>query len=357
MSQPADPDSIAPRVAVVILNYNGRAHLARFLPSVVAHSAGASIYVADNGSTDDSVSLIRAEFPTVQLILLTDNEGYAGGYNQALRRIEADFYVLLNSDVEVTPGWLTAPIALLRADATRAACQPIVRSWYDRHLFEHAGAAGGYLDWLGYAFCRGRLLATLETDNGQYVDDRPVFWATGACLFVRASAFWAGDGFDADFFAHFEEIDWCWRVQRLGYSVWTCGQATVYHVGGGTLPVASPRKTYLNFRNSLWMLYKNLPVGQLVPILLLRMVLDGVSALAFLKEGHLADIGAILRAHGDFYRALPRLRQQRRALQQSSTYRVQLYSGSLIWQYFVRCRKTFGKLRPVVVSPTLHDAK
>jgi GT2 family glycosyltransferase len=306
------------------------------------------VYVADNGSTDGSVALVRETFPAVQLILLTDNQGYAGGYNAALRQIRAAYYVLLNSDVEVTPGWLTAPLALLRADPTRAACQPVIRSWHARDQFEYAGAAGGYLDWLGYAFCRGRLMATLETDHGQYADDRPVFWATGACLFVRASAFWAADGFDPDFFAHFEEIDWCWRVQRLGYSVWACGQSAVYHVGGGTLPVTSPRKTHLNFRNSLWTLYKNLPAGQLFGTLFLRMILDGVSALPFLLRGQWADIGAILRAHGDFYRALPRLRQQRVALQASATHPVRLYGGSVVWQYIVQGRRTFSALRPVV---------
>jgi GT2 family glycosyltransferase len=333
-------------VAVVILNYNGSAHLSRFLPFVLQYSAEATVWVADNGSTDNSVAMVRRDFPAVGLLLLPANAGYAGGYNQALRRIRADFYVLLNSDVEVTPGWLTAPVALLRADAGRAACQPVVRSWHERGQFEHAGAAGGYLDWLGYAFCRGRLLATLETDTGQYANDAPVFWATGACLFVRASAFWAADGFDTDFFAHFEEIDWCWRVQRLGYSVWTCGQSTVYHVGGGTLPVSSPRKTYLNFRNSLWMLYKNLPVGRLVGVLLLRLVLDGGSAMLFARSGQWADIGAILRAHGDFYRALPRLHRQRATLRRTATHPVRLYGGSLVWQYFALGRHTFGLLRP-----------
>ncbi len=341
------PEPLVPQVAVVILNYNGQAHLAQFLPSVLAHSAGVPIYVADNGSTDDSVALLRAEFPTVHVIEMTTNAGYAGGYNQALRQVEAAYYVLLNSDVEVTPGWLTAPIALLQADPMRAACQPVIRSWQDRTLFEYAGGAGGYLDWLGYAFCRGRLLDTSEADLDQYADDRQVFWATGACLFVRASAFWAGNGFDPDFFAHFEEIDWCWRAQRLGYSVWVCGQSVVYHVGGGTLPVSSPFKTYLNFRNSLWMLYKNLPAGRLMGILLFRMLLDGLSAMAFMSWGQWANVWSVLRAHGDFYRALPRLRQQRVALQASARHEVLLYGGSIIWQYIVLRRRTFSALWPV----------
>ncbi|GAA4468909.1 glycosyltransferase family 2 protein [Nibrella saemangeumensis] len=333
------------QLAIVILNYNGQSYLERFLPSVLAHADGFPVYVADNASTDNSVALLRDRFPEVHLLQLTRNDGYAGGYNAALQQIKARFYILLNSDVEVTPGWIWPVLNLLEHTPRMAACQPKIRSYDRRSHFEYAGAAGGFIDWLGFAFCRGRLFDTLEEDYGQYDDDRPVFWATGACLFVRADVFHQTGGFDELFFAHMEEIDWCWRVQRLGYEVWTCGQSVVYHVGGGTLPKTNPQKTYLNYRNSLMMLYKNLPSDRLFDTLLLRLVVDGLSSARFLLTGQWRDIGAILRAHFAFYGRLRDLRLRRRQLPaQTEATHLPVYTCSIIWDYFAKGRKTFAAL-------------
>ncbi len=334
-------------LAIVILNYNGQPFLEKFLPTVLANADGHPVYVADSASTDNSVQFLRANFPSIQVIELPTNEGYAGGYNLALEYIQthyggATYYVLPNSDIEVTPGWLQAPLALLESNPNIAACQPKIRSYSQRDLFEHAGAAGGFVDWLGYVFCRGRVFATFEPDKGQYDDNRRVFWATGACLFMRASIFHETGGFDASFFAHMEEIDWCWRVQRIGYEIWACGQSMVYHVGGGTLPKANPHKTYLNYRNSLYMLYKNWPAdGLLWPKILLRLVLDGLSSLLFLKVGQWRDVWAILRAHFAFYGRLPQLHRQRQLLAQQQITDVGLFPKSIVWQYFAKGRKTF----------------
>lgn len=337
-------------LAIVILNYNGLTFLADFLPTVLANADGYPVYVADSASTDGSVAFVRNTFPRVRLIELPRNDGYAGGYNLALDHLQthyggATYYVLLNSDIEVTPDWLPPVLKLLEANPQIAACQPKIRSYAQRDLFEHAGAAGGFVDWLGYVFCRGRVFAHFEVDSGQYDDNRRVFWATGACLFVRADVFHQTGGFDASFFAHMEEIDWCWRVQRLGYTVWACGKSTVYHVGGGTLHKSNPHKTFLNYRNSLLMLYKNWPAdGWFWGKILLRLILDGLSSLLFLKVGQWRDIGAILRAHFAFYGRLPRLHQQRKALQRAQKNDVALYPRSIVWQYFGKGKKTFGEM-------------
>lgn len=335
------------KLAVVILNFNGQAFLQRFLPSVVEHTPdGFSIWVADNGSTDASLAIVRAQFPRVRVLELGTNAGYAGGYNQALAQIDAEYYVLLNSDVAVTAHWIEPILARFETNPLMAACQPKIRAVDQPALFEYAGAAGGYLDWLGFAFCRGRLFDTLETDQGQYDDDRPVFWATGACLFVRGSVFSETGGFDAAFFAHQEEIDWCWRVQRLGYQVWVCPTSTVYHVGGGTLPVSNPHKTYLNYHNSLRMLYKNLPEGRLWSTLLARLVIDGLSSLRFLKAGQFRNIGAVLRAHFAFYGQLGALKSQRQALLAQDKAKVDtlIYPKSIVGTYFLRGKKYFSAL-------------
>ncbi len=337
-------------LAIVILNYNGRSFLADFLPTVLANADGYPVYVADSASTDGSVAFVRSAFPRVRLIELPRNDGYAGGYNLALEHVRAQYggatyYVLLNSDIEVTPGWLTPVLKLLESNPHIAACQPKIRSYAQRHLFEHAGAAGGFVDWLGYVFCRGRVFAHFEVDRGQYDDSRRVFWATGACLFVRAAVFHQTGGFEAAFFAHMEEIDWCWRVQRLSYEVWACGESTVYHVGGGTLHKSNPHKTYLNYRNSLFMLYRNWPAdGWLWGKILLRLVLDGLSAVLFLKVGQWRDVGAILRAHFAFYGRLPKLHQQRKSLREQQKNDVALYPRSIVWHYFAEKKKTFGEM-------------
>jgi GT2 family glycosyltransferase len=334
-------------VAVVILNYNGRQHLATFLPSVLAYSSGAAVVVADNGSTDDSVAYLRAHFPAVQVLELGHNFGFAEGYNRALAQLPLPrYYVLLNSDVEVTPGWLEAPLALLETQPRVAACQPKLLDYFERERFEYAGAAGGYLDYLGYPFCRGRLFQTLETDHGQYNDNRPVLWATGACLFVRAAVFHEVGGFDGDFFAHMEEVDLCWRLWNLGYEVWACGEAAVYHVGGGTLHKSNPHKAFLNFRNSLAVLYKNHPSRRFGRHLALRLVLDGVAGLKFLFADDPAECWAVVRAHFNFYRHFARWHRKRKAIQAHASLAAQgyLYPESIVWAYFGRGRRTFTEL-------------
>ncbi|GAB3931971.1 glycosyltransferase family 2 protein [Larkinella terrae] len=334
-------------IAIVILNYNGKAFLEQFLPSVLRHSAGCPVYVADNHSTDDSVALLQEKFPAIRLIQLPVNFGYAGGYNAALKQIDARFYLLLNSDVEVSPDWLSPLLQLMEANPRVAACQPKLRAFKHPRLFEYAGAAGGYIDYLGYPFCRGRLFDTTEEDLHQYDDARQIFWATGACMLVRSEVFHRLDGFDPRFFAHMEEIDWCWRAKNAGYQIWYCPDSTVYHVGGGTLHKSNPRKTLLNYRNSLAMLYKNLPEGHVFLNILIRLILDGLSGLRFLASGHWRDTLAILHAHFTFYSWLPYLRTQRNALADLRNNRIthrEIYPHSIIWQYFVKGRKTFKSL-------------
>ncbi|MGA0556334.1 glycosyltransferase family 2 protein [Larkinella sp. VNQ87] len=336
------------QIAIVILNYNGRSFLERFLPSVLLHADGCPVYVADNHSTDDSVALLREKFPAVRLIQLSINFGYAGGYNAALKEVDARYYLLLNSDVEVSEGWLRPLRELMERNERIAACQPKIRSHAHPHLFEYAGAAGGYIDYLGYPFCRGRLFDTVEEDRQQYDDAREIFWATGACMLVQAEVFHRLDGFDPRFFAHMEEIDWCWRAKNAGYQIWYCPDSTVYHVGGGTLHKSNPRKTFLNYRNSLAMLYKNLPTGHVFLNILIRLVLDGLSGVRLLASGQWRDTLAILQAHFAFYGWMPFLRRQRNALAELRNNRIthpQIYPHSIIWQYFGKNRKTYRELR------------
>nr|WP_293838090.1 glycosyltransferase family 2 protein [uncultured Arsenicibacter sp.] len=338
------------KLAIVILNYNGLHFLKQFLPSVIEHADGFRVYVADSASTDASVAFVRETFPTVRVIELHQNKGYAGGYNLALDQLRhqyggATYYALINSDIEVTPHWLDPIVRLMDANPKIGACQPKIRDYNRRTYFEHAGAAGGFMDSMGYVFCRGRVFATFETDEGQYDDNRPVFWSTGACFVARADVFHAVGGFDDDFFAHMEEIDWCWRIQQRGYEAWACGGSAVYHVGGGTLHKSNPHKTFLNYRNSLFMLYKNLPAGNLWGKLFFRLVMDGLSALLFIREGQWADVWAIVRAHFAFYGALGRLRQQRKALQpQVPLSQLPVFQKSIVWQYFAQGRRKYSEL-------------
>ena len=337
------------QVAVVILNYNGKHFLEQFLPSVLKCSPQSTVYVADSASTDGSVAWLKGRYPNLPLIELPANYGYAGGYNRALSQITADYFVLLNSDVEVTPNWLAPVLKLLDENPQIAACQPKILDYNNRAAFEYAGAAGGHLDWLGYPFCRGRLFFDCETDTGQYNDAAPVFWASGACLFVRAKTFGEMGGFDEDFFAHMEEIDLCWRLQLAHYQVYCCPKSVVYHVGGGTLPASNPFKTYLNYRNSLAMLYKNLPPGQKWPILLFRLVLDGISAIRFLPKWEWANVWAIIKAHFAFYGMLPKLRKKRHEIWSKTTnekrkMKLLVYPKSIIWAYFVKGKKTYRDL-------------
>jgi GT2 family glycosyltransferase len=335
-------------VAVVILNWNGQALLRQFLPSVLAGSDDARIIVVDNASTDDSLAVLAAEFPTVEILRHAENLGFCGGYNQALQQIQARYYVLLNSDVAVTPGWLRPLRELLERNPAVAACQPKILAYAAPDTFEYAGAGGGYLDRLGYPFCRGRLFDTLEKDLGQYDDARPVAWATGACMLVRAEAWHALGGLETAFFAHMEEIDLCWRLWNAGRQVWYHGGSAVYHVGGGTLHKSNPRKTYLNFRNGLALVYKNVHPSELTGIMATRLLLDWVAALRFLTQGNTGDARAILRAHRDFFKLRGYWRQKRQpALRQLLTSeRPGVYNGSLVWAYFAQKVRTFAQLSP-----------
>ncbi len=334
-----------PIVKVVILNWNGENHLRRFLPSVIeATSAEAEIVVADNGSTDGSVSLLKEQFPSVSVLLLDRNYGYAEGYNRALDRLEADYFVLLNSDVETPPGWLEPLVARMESDSSIAALAPKLLAYGDRDRFEYAGASGGFMDMLGYPFCRGRILSTLEKDEGQYDTAREVFWASGACMVVRVSAFREVGGFDGKFFAHMEEIDFCWRAQLYGYKIWIEPQSRVWHLGGGTLPNNTPRKIYLNYRNNLAMLYKNLPAGRVEAILFVRMVLDGLSALVFLLQGRADFFREVFRAHLDFHAWRGNLQKQRHRIQQRAVARSRMiYGGAIILRYMLG-RHRFGTM-------------
>lgn len=316
-------------VAVVILNYNGRNFLEKFLPSVVSNADGSEIIVADNASNDDSIAFLKNNYPQVRLIQLSDNQGFAGGYNAALKQITAEYYILLNSDVEVTPHWIRPIIDLMSANLEIAACQPKIKSFGQKTHFEYAGAAGGYIDWLGYPFCRGRVFDSYEEDLGQYNDTKEVFWATGACMFVRASVFHQLGGFDAHFFAHMEEIDLCWRMKNNGHKIFYCSDSVVFHVGGGTLHKSNPRKTFLNYRNGLAMLYKNLPANKLVYTIFLRLILDGVSGLKLLLDGSFADFWAVIKAHFAFYAMIPKL--ERKSPKEVS----QIYKKSIVLEYFV----------------------
>lgn len=331
------------KTAIVILNWNGRPMLERFLPSVVANcSDDAEVIIADNGSTDDSLEFLASHYPTLRIIALDRNYGFADGYNRALAQVEAEYYVLLNDDVEVTPGWTDKVVALMDADPQIAAAQPKLRMYDQRDRFEYAGGAGGYIDKLGYPFCRGRIFNTIEQDNGQYDDTRDVFWATGAALFVRASAWKELGGLDGDFFAHMEEIDFCWRARNRGYRIVATSDAQVFHVGGGTLPKSSPFKTQLNFRNNLAMLYKNLPDNRLHRVIRLRIVLDWIAAFSFLAQGKWGEFCAVFKAHRQFRQWRPALRAKRAAVKPQPVSCI--YPHSILVDYHLRGRKTFGQL-------------
>lgn len=328
-------------VAVVILNWNGKAFLERFLPVVKTHTpAWADVVVADNGSTDGSVSWLRSAHADVQIIELPENMGFAGGYNAALERVDARYFVLLNSDMEVTPRWIKPVIDLMESNPNLAACQPKIRSFDRPAYFEYAGASGGYLDHFGYPFCRGRIFDTLEEDLGQYDDPAQVFWATGACLFVRADVFRQLGGFDERFFAHMEEIDLCWRLHHAGYEVMVCPESVVYHVGAGTLPKSSPKKTFLNFRNSLWMLAKNLPTRVLFRALLFRTIFDKLAAIRFLFQGQTQDFLAVFKAHIALYRNFKSLREEAKNIPRKKP--DMIYKRSIVLDYYLRGRKTYN---------------
>ena len=331
--------------AVVILNWNGKKMLERFLPSVTAHTQGdAEVIIADNGSTDDSLDFVRAQYPGLRIIELDKNYGFAGGYNRALQQVKADYYVLLNDDVEVTPGWIEPVVAQMQQHPDTAICQPKLLMYDQRDTFEYAGGAGGFLDKYGYPFCRGRMFTSLEQDNGQYNTPSEIFWASGAAMFVRADVWHQLGGLDDDFFAHMEEIDFCWRAKNAGYRVEYCPQSTVFHVGGGTLPKSNPRKTYLNFRNNMALLYKNLPKRRLAWVMCSRIVLDYVAGFKFLMEQKPKEFIAVVDAHKAFYKWLPQLKKKRQGLKQQS--RVSgMYQGLLLIDYYLLGKKKYSDLK------------
>ena len=340
---------MSPKIAIVILNWNGAKLLQQFLPSVISFSKNDSteIIVADNGSTDHSLEILRNEFPKVQWLDLKQNFGCARGYNEALKQIEADYFVILNSDVEVTSGWLQAPIHLMESNPEIAVVQPKILSYHQKTHFEYAGAAGGFIDRFGYPFCRGRIFNELEADAGQYDQTTEIFWASGACMFVRTTTFREAGGFDADFWAHMEEIDLCWRLKNRGFQIVFTPESTVYHVGGGTLAYDNPKKLFLNLRNNLWLLYKNSPGNRLVYILFIRMILDAVAAFKLLAEFNLNGIKSVLKAHYYFWTSLSVLIKKRKLIRQNISCQAPLTGmlpKSLVFQFYFRKRKRFSEL-------------
>ncbi len=334
-------------VAVVILNWNGKSFLEKFLPKVIQYSANAQLIVADNQSTDDSVLYLKTNFPDVTIIENKSNDGFAKGYNDALKKVNATYYVLLNSDVEVSDNWITPIIDLMDADVKIAACQPKILDYNNKHFFEYAGAAGGFIDKYGYPFCRGRLFNVLEEDKNQYNDVAEIFWATGACMFVRAEAFWKVGGFDEDYFAHMEEIDLCWRLKNVGYKIMVVPQSTVCHVGGGTLNKINPKKTYLNFRNNLITITKNASPRFLFFKLFFRMLLDGIAACKFLFEGNANHFLAVVKAHFAFYAKLPSTLKKRNVLKTQPSFSFtsnSVFQKNTVYAHFVKGIKTYNEL-------------
>lgn len=333
------------RIAVVILNWNGRKYLEQFLPRLIETSKNvAEVIIADNASTDDSISFLQSNYPSVRIIRNEKNDGFARGYNLALKKVEADYYILLNSDIEVTPDWILPVIGLMEKDPMIAACQPKILSYHERSKFEYAGAAGGFIDKYGYPYCRGRLFQSIEEDLGQYNDEIEIFWATGACLFVKADLFHKLGGLDEDFFAHMEEIDFCWRLKNLGYRIMYCPASTVYHIGGGTLPKVSWRKTYYNFRNNFILLYKNLPDHMLFEVFAKRLILDGIAAMRFLFTAGFKDFFAVSKAHFSFYMMLGKVRKKRHLLSHSEP--RHMYKKNIVFEHFLRGKKKYSDLDP-----------
>ncbi|MEO2051959.1 MAG: glycosyltransferase family 2 protein [Allomuricauda sp.] len=329
------------KIAVVILNWNGEALLERFLPSVMEHSKGAEIYVVDNASTDGSVAFLKENYPTIGLVQNYGNGGFAKGYNDGLQSVEADIYCLLNSDVEVTPNWLEPIKETFEKFPEAAIIQPKILDLMQKDHFEYAGAAGGFIDMLGYPFCRGRIFQSIEKDEGQYNDIREVFWATGACMFIKPEVFWELNGFDEDYFAHQEEIDLCWRAKNAGHKVYYVGLSSVYHLGGSTLSNMNPKKTYLNFRNSLYSITKNLPRKKAFPIILLRLLMDGIAAARFIFQLKLDHCWAILKAHFSFYAHFGKMYKKR----EKANFILKYYPvTSIVWSYFVHHIKNFNIL-------------
>lgn len=332
------------KLAIVILNWNGKKLLEQFLPSVVGHNShNADVYIADNASTDASLKYVKENFPSVKIVRNKGNYGYAGGYNAALKKIDADVFGLVNSDIEVTADYLKPIYEAFSDDGNLAAAQPKILAYRNKASFEYAGACGGFLDFFGYPFCRGRIFNTVEADKGQYDSEMPIFWASGACFFIRKSVFDAYNGFDADYFSHQEEIDLCWRIQNGGYRIKAIPRSVVYHVGAATLEHSSPRKTYLNFRNNLLTVLKNAPKNQVFPVLLVRLFLDGLAGMLFLFQLKPIHTWAVVKAHFGFYIRAPKALGKRKQ-HKNKTARY-FYTKNVVWQYFIGKRKTFDQLK------------
>jgi hypothetical protein len=333
------------KVAIVILNYNGKHFLEKFLPTVIKYSEGHPIYVIDNQSKDDSTSYLTANYPQIRQILLDNNYGYSGGYKSGLAQIRAEYFILLNSDIEVTHNWIRPVIDNMEADPTIAACQPKILSYHQRDHFEYAGAAGGFIDKLGYPFCRGRIYSTIEKDEGQYDDQIDIFWATGACLFIRSTAYEEVGGLDEGYFAHMEEIDLCWRLKTKGYRIVYIPESFIYHVGGGTLNKTNPYKTYLNFRNSLYTLYKNSATSELIWKIPLRWLLDLFAVAMFIVKGQIKDASAIFKANWVFLTHLSKLKPLRKKSLNLGPKRrhTEVFPGLSAVNYFLLRKRKFDK--------------
>lgn len=328
------------KIAVVILNWNGEKLLEQFLPSVVNFSDEAAIYVADNASTDNSIQFVKDNFPTIKIIQNNDNFGFAKGYNLALDQVEEEIYCLLNSDVEVTENWLTPILSIFENESNTGIVQPKILDYKNKSKFEYAGAAGGFIDKYGYPYCRGRIFETVEKDLGQYDDDVEIFWASGACFFIRKNLFKKLNGFDDAFFAHQEEIDLCWRAFNLGYTAKYTSKSVVYHVGGATLNEGNPKKTYLNFRNSLYMLIKNLPGNKIIPVVFIRLILDGIAGIQFIMNGKFKHFIAVLKAHFTVYSSINQMLKKRKQNQKQNYF----HTNSIVFSYFIKKRHSFNKI-------------
>ena len=333
-----------PSVSIVILNYNGRHYLEKFLPSVIKYSSGCEIVVADNNSSDGSLKLLEKSFPNIRRIVFSENHGFCEGYNKALAQIDSDYFVILNSDIEVTKNWIPPIISLFENDKQIAAVQPKLLDFNFKDKFEYAGGAGGFIDKYGYPFCRGRIFDTIETDFGQYDNTREIFWATGACLFIRADLFSSFGGFDSDFFAHMEEIDLCWRMKKDGYKIYHCGKSVVFHVGGGTLAYSNPQKTYLNFRNSLLVLLKNLPAQSLIWKLPIRWFMDYIAVIKFIFSGNIKDALMIFKAHIYIWKNLIKTLKKRSEISISEDKIIGIYPKMLLFSYHIARVRKFDDL-------------
>jgi len=339
------------KTAIVILNWNGKKYLEKFLPSVIKFSQGEdiAIVVADNGSTDNSVSFVQKSFPDVQLILFDKNYGFTGGYNKALEQVDSEYFVLLNSDVEVTENWIDQIIKMMDSDNLIAAAMPKIRSYEKQCSFEYAGASGGFIDKFGYPFCRGRIISIIEEDVGQYDTVEDVFWASGAAMFIRADLYKETGGLDNDFFAHMEEIDLCWRLKNMGYRIVVNPKSVVYHVGGGTLPNNSSKKIFLNYRNNLLLLLKNLPKKNIIPIIFSRLMLDGLSGFIYLVSFKFDFFFAVIKAHFSFYGKISRTFKKRKP--DLNKKHKEIYNQSIVFDYFIKKKDTFNKLKMTFEHP------